>query len=229
LTLLAPHEAYRLWAPHYRGENAVCVLEEQLVAALTPSPQGRRLLDVGCGTGLRLKNSDATFSVGVDASPEMLAASNLVNVAAGDIEALPFSSGLFDLTWCRLMLSYLPDLTRAYAELARMCRPGGQVMVSDFHAEATQAGHRQTFRDAGGILHEIVHFAHDAKAHTEAAAAAGLSLVFAHDGVVGPAIRSLYEKANRLDMYARDEGLSIVAIYLFEKDDQNSVRERSAG
>ena len=124
---------------------------------------------------------------------------------------------MFDLVWCRLMLSYLPDLAPAYAELARVCRDGGEVMVSDFHAAAIQAGHRQTFRDTKGMLHEIIHYSHDAGAHEAAAAAAGLTMTFAHDGVVGSAIRPIYERANRLDVYTRDEGLAVVALFLFQK------------
>jgi malonyl-CoA O-methyltransferase len=218
LTVLTPRQAYRLWAPAYRGENAVCVLEDQLVSALTPSPRGKRLLDVGCGVGLRLKNCGAAFAVGVDASPEMLAASGLANVAAADVRALPFAPAMFDLIWCRLMLGYLPDLRPGYAELARVCRKGGLTMVSDFHPEASRAGHRQTFRDAQGVLHEIAHNAHAIEVHVDAAAAAGLSLVLSHDGTVGPAIRPLYEKTGRLDMYDRDLDLPIVALFLFEKD-----------
>jgi SAM-dependent methyltransferase len=218
LSVLTPRQAYRLWAPAYRGENAVCVLEDKLVSALTPAAHGKRLLDVGCGVGLRLKDCGAAFSVGVDASPEMLAASGLRNVAAADVRALPFAPAMFDLVWCRLMLGYLPDLRPGYAELARVCHRGGQVMVSDFHADASRAGHRQTFRDGDGVLHEIAHHVYDAAAHVEAAATAGLSLIVSHDGTVGPAIRPLYEKAGRLDMYDRDQDLRIVALFLFEKD-----------
>ena len=218
MNALTPRQAYRLWAPHYRGDNAVCVLEDQLLSSLTPQPRGRRLLDVGCGTGLRLKDCGAVFAYGVDASPEMLSASGLDNVAAADVRALPFPSGLFDLVWCRLMLSYLPDLGSAYAELARVCRQGGQVVVSDFHADAIRTGHRQTFRDTQGTLHEIIHYPHDEENHGKTAAAAGLSMRLARSGTVGPAVRPVYEQANRLDMYARDQGLAIVALFLFEKN-----------
>ena len=226
MSALTPRHAYRLWAPHYRGDNALCVLEDQLVSSLMPSPQGRRLLDVGCGTGLRLKDCGAVYAFGVDASPEMLLAGGLANVTTADVRALPFPPNHFDLIWCRLMLSYLPDLKPAYAELARVCCNGGQVMVSDFHASAIQAGHRQTFRDKEGALHEIIQYHHDAAAHEAAAAAAGLTMTLAHDGVVGLAVRPVYEQANRLDMYARDEGLAIVALFLFQKG-YDKVKDRS--
>lgn len=215
---VTPRQAYRLWAPHYRGDNAVCVLEDLLVSSLTPAPQGRKLLDVGCGTGLRLKDCGAALACGVDASPEMLSASGLANVAAADARALPFRSSQFDLVWCRLMMSYLPDLRPGYTELARVCRQGGQVVVSDFHADAIYAGHLQTFRDAEGTLHQIVHYPHDAAAHRDAAAVAGLTMTWAESGTVGPAIRPVYEQAGRLDMYARDQGLAIVALFLFDKN-----------
>jgi len=217
LSVLSPLQAYRLWAPRYRGESAFCVFEDQLVTSLMPSPQGRRLLDVGCGTGLRLKDCNAALAFGVDASPEMLAASGLRNVAAGDIRALPFPTDFFDLVWCRLMMAYLPDLRPGYAELARVCRRHGQVMVSDFHADATRAGHRQTFRDAQGDLHEIAHYAYDASSHRQAATSANLSLLAHHDGLIGPQIQPLCERGGHMDMYERDLGLAIVALFLFEK------------
>jgi malonyl-CoA O-methyltransferase len=218
LNALAPREAYRLWAPTYDGGNAVCVLEDRLVSEVTPPAAGKRLLDAGCGVGLRLKNCGAGFAVGIDASPEMVTASGLATVAAADVRALPFAPSQFDLVWCRLLLGYLPELEPAYAELARVCRPGGHLLASDFHAEASRAGHRQTFRDTRGVLHEITHYIHDGAAHLAAARTAGLSLISQYDGVVGPDIRFLYEKAGKLKMYERDRGLPIVAAFLFRKD-----------
>lgn len=154
----------------------------------------------------------------------MLSAGGLANVAAADVRALPFPSKQFDLVWCRLLLSYLPDLTPAYAELARVCRDDGRVVVTDFHADAILAGHRQTFRDAEGTLHEILQHSHSAEAHKAAAAGVGLSMNLAHCGVVGPPIRAVYEQANRLDMYTRDQGLAIVALFGYAKVSARSLR-----
>ncbi len=217
MSALSPRQAYRLWAPTYNGDNAVCVLEDHIANAMTPPLAGKRLLDAGCGVGLRLKGCGAASAVGVDASPEMVAASGMANVAVADVRALPFATGSFDLVWCRLMLSYLPELLSGYAELARVCSTGGHLLLTDFHADATRAGHRQTFRDTEGGLHEIEHNIHDPVEHIAAAEASGLSLLEMREGAVGPSIRALYEQKERLDIYERDKGLRIVAAFLFTK------------
>ena len=51
---LSADEAYALWAPTYSEETAVSLLEDQLVADMSPRLAGLRLIDVGCGTGRRM-------------------------------------------------------------------------------------------------------------------------------------------------------------------------------
>jgi ubiquinone/menaquinone biosynthesis C-methylase UbiE len=49
------------------------------------------------------------------------------------LEDLPFPTGRFDLAVCTLALTHLPRLDRAVAELARVVRPGGHLVLSDIH------------------------------------------------------------------------------------------------
>jgi ubiquinone/menaquinone biosynthesis C-methylase UbiE len=65
-------------------------------------------------------------------SPDMLAAGGASNVVTGDVRAIPFPSERFDMVWCRLVLGYVPDALQAYMELARVCKPGGYIFVTDF-------------------------------------------------------------------------------------------------
>lgn len=205
---LSALEAYRLWAPTY-GENAVTFLENQLVTALGPSVAGRRLLDVGCGTGMRLGAADAELAVGLDLSRDMLARATGLRAAA-DIRTLPIATATFDLVWCRLMIGYVRDLGAAYAELARVCRPRGMVVVTDFHPDAVAAGHRQTVRDPDGVRHEIAHHVHTPAAHITAATRAGLRLARHQHGAVGPDVEAFYAEAGRLDLFRQQLGLRIV-------------------
>src|SRR5690606_9698308 len=104
-------EAYRIWAGRY-DETVVSALEDRVVAGLSPPLAGRALLDAGCGTGRRLPpaGSGARRAVGVDLTPEMLARAALPvrgpgpRLVAGDLCALPFRAGAFDLIWCRLVV-----------------------------------------------------------------------------------------------------------------------------
>ena len=120
---LEVREAYRLWAPTYETETVTSSLDEDLSRTMLRGLPQTRLLDAGCGIGRRIQN--IPNAVGMDLSPEMLAAGRVRNVVAGDIRAMPFESNCFDMVWCRLVLGHLPDPLLAYGEIFRVCRPGG--------------------------------------------------------------------------------------------------------
>jgi malonyl-CoA O-methyltransferase len=222
MTALPARDAYRLWAPTYVAETAITVLECGLVDALTPPLHGVRLLDAGCGTGRRLRGTGAASTVGVDLSPEMLAAGDAaddrsITLLAGDVRALPLPDASFDVTWCRLVIGHLPACAPAYAELARVTAPGGTVIVSDFHPRAHEAGHRRTFRSAG-VVHEVEHYVHTLPDHQAAATAAGLRLVKIREAPIGPEVRPFYEGTDRLALYDEHVGLPVVLALSFRRE-----------
>jgi len=219
VSVLSSREGYRLWAPQYEAETAVSFLEDRLVTALTLPVAGRRLLDAGCGVGRRMRRVPARLAVGVDVVPEMLQSSDRAElVAAADLRALPFAPASFDVVWCRLVIGHIRELGATYAELARVCRAGGTVVVTDFHPDAVAAGHRRTFRDADGVMHEIEHWSHDNAAHQTAASRVGLAGTVRHDGVVGPLIRPFYAAADRLGAYEAQRGLKLVLVLAFRRE-----------
>jgi malonyl-CoA O-methyltransferase len=216
MSALSAREGYRLWAPHYERETPVSALEDRLVAGMGPNPEGRRLLDVGCGTGRRMRASRAAVAIGIDATREMLArGSEAGRVAAGEARALPVASGRFDLVWCRLVVGHLLALGPAYAELARVCRHGGTIVVTDFHPRAAAAGHRRSFRDRTGAVRELMHHVHAEADHLRAAADHGLILTVRQQGEVGPAVRAFYAEAGRLGAYEEQVGLPLVLALAF--------------
>lgn len=209
-------QAYRLWASTYAPETAVSFLDEQLAAELSPTLKGKCVLDAGCGTGRRLRGHETRLAIGVDLSPEMLLAGGAPRVAVADVCALPFPRDTFDVVWCRLVLGHIRDPLPAYREFARVCRAGGFLFVSDFHADAIAAGHRRTFRDQSGALREVKHHVHGAVAHLEMAANASFAVRARRDGFVGPSVEPFYVRAGRKAAYRKDLGLALVAAFLFQ-------------
>ena len=221
MTVLSAQTGYGLWAPSYADETAISFLETELTADLTPPLGGLRLLDAGCGTGRRLHGTGARSAVGVDISPEMLAAGAEPDAAVmtlvADVRALPLPDRAFDVIWNRLVIGHLPDCAPVYAELARVADADARLVVTDFHPQAYAAGHRRTFR-LGEKVHEIEHYVHDLDRHLAAAKAAGWRLVEMHEAAIGPAARPFYEKAGRGALYAEHEGLPVVLALAFERE-----------
>lgn len=111
-----------------------------VLAALGPVA-GRKVLDAGCGPGLYLREllERGAEVTGFDASPVMVALATQQVPAGVRIdravlgEPLPYRDGVFDLVVCALAIHYVCDRTAAFAELCRVLRPGGAVVVSTQH------------------------------------------------------------------------------------------------
>lgn len=108
---------------------------------------GEAVLDVGCGTGTlailaKEAAGPASLVCGVDASPEMLARARSKAARAGveirfenaAAQALPFADASFDLAFGTMMLHHIGLSARGKlaAELRRVVKPGGRVLLVDF-------------------------------------------------------------------------------------------------
>lgn len=106
--------------------------------------KGKTLLDVGCGTGrfLQALGQEAIRAVGVDRDFAMLsfAKSHLpaemaqrVEWIASDAAALPFPDGTFDLVIENTLLCFCHDPVSVIREMARVCHPGGRILLGELN------------------------------------------------------------------------------------------------
>ncbi len=105
------------------------------LARITP---GDRVLDLACGTGdLTCAAAGARTVVGLDLTYRMLqlavARSAGTTVVCGDMLALPFPAGSFDVVTTGYGLRNVPDLRGALHEIHRVLAPGGRVLSLDFN------------------------------------------------------------------------------------------------
>lgn len=98
-----------------------------------PLPFGARILDAGCGSGSNMPVLEQHGSVaGVDASPVAVAAARERgrDVVLGRVERLPYRDESFDLVTCLDVIEHTPDDRAVLAELRRVTRPHGYLVVT---------------------------------------------------------------------------------------------------
>ncbi|MGW5386402.1 methyltransferase domain-containing protein [Nocardia sp. NPDC003963] len=116
---------------------------------------GERALDIGSGTGSEVlefarRVGSGGQAVGVEPNPAMLAVARARAAAAGtrcrfveaDAYHLPFADDSFDAVRCERVYQHLDDPAAATAEIARVLRPGGRVVLvdSDWHTAVLHPG-----------------------------------------------------------------------------------------
>lgn len=181
--MLDVRSAYALWAPSYppRAHTPLMQIEEAVVLELLPPSAGRRVLDLGCGSGryLRLlRPQRPQLSVGLDLSSEMLARARPVGdrLVQGDVALLPFADRCFDLAVAGLVLGHVPALAPVLREIARVTRPEGVVVYSDLHPAGQQLGWVRSFRAADGREYIVPHHPRECREHEQACRDAGLDV-----------------------------------------------------
>ncbi len=195
VTEVSTREGYDRWAPGYDAyDNPLIALEQPIVRAHIGDPAGLDVLDVGCGTGrhaLWMAERGAQVT-GVDFSGGMLAVLRDKGTPPGlelvehDLRTgLPRPNASADLVTCCLVLEHLQSLGEMFAEMARVARPGGRVLLSDFHPEMLRRGYHARFReDPGGPKFQMKGAAHTVSDYVMAATNAGLSITHASEHVM---------------------------------------------
>jgi len=131
---------------------------------------GDRVLDVACGTGRLALEAAARVGeggsvVGLDASAGMLAraraqdSEEAVRWVEGDAMRMPFAEGEFDATLIGFGLRNLPDFGDGLAEMARVTRPGGRVVVLEIArpvAPLPRLLHATWFRRAVPLIGRLI-------------------------------------------------------------------------
>jgi ubiquinone/menaquinone biosynthesis C-methylase UbiE len=158
----------------FRGKGRQLRQRTAILARLQP---GDQVLDVGCGTGMlaldvQRRVGSAGRVVGIDPGNEQIArarakaARRHVPIAfqIGVIEQLTFPDQTFDVVLSTLMMHHLPTRLKVQglAEIARVLKPGGRVVIADFTRKQERVGRAARFHAGGSSLHALAALVADA-------------------------------------------------------------------
>jgi ubiquinone/menaquinone biosynthesis C-methylase UbiE len=146
------------------------ISDEQQIARLVAAAEltgCERVLDVATGPGYIAEafSRHAREVVGIDLTDAMLAIARkrtaqrgLKNITfrTGDVRALPFVDAMFDVVVGRYALHHMEQPAALLQEMARVCRPGGTVLVEDLFASehpdrAAYQNHFEVLRDSAHV------------------------------------------------------------------------------
>jgi ubiquinone/menaquinone biosynthesis C-methylase UbiE len=200
-------EGHRNWAASYDAPNPLLALETRLLLERLSPLRAPRFLDIACGTGrwMLLAQQCGSSVFGVDFCPEMLLEAVRKPGLAGHLGLahacrLPVADGAADCTLCSFALGYLASPRQAIAEMARVSRKGGRVVVSDLHPRALAAGWTRSFRSKGQ-LYEIDHHHHPIAAWEAAAESARLALDWRLEASFAEPEREIFRQAGKDSLF----------------------------
>jgi ubiquinone/menaquinone biosynthesis C-methylase UbiE len=216
-----PAAAYDIWAHDYdnQPDNLMLALDSSLCGELlsTLPLAGRTVVDVGCGTG---RHWAALFSqsparlAGYDVSRGMLDRLQ-ANYPGAETHLLSGTAlcGLVDAS-CDLVLStltvaHIPDLPAALAEWNRVLKPGGDLLVTDYHPTALAKGGQRTFRE-GERLIAVRNHIYPLSHVLSITRLLGLKEITVSERKIDESMRPWYERQNALPVFRRFLGVPII-------------------
>jgi ubiquinone/menaquinone biosynthesis C-methylase UbiE len=141
----------RKWAIRFDEDMARYVLEKFELGLRGPFPRGKKILEIGCGTGFAMLNLGLSGVLdevwGCDISQGMLDACRRnaeelgirVHLECADAESLPYPDEEFEMVIGHAILHHLPNLNASLREIHRVLKPGGCCVIA---GEPTIRGHQ---------------------------------------------------------------------------------------
>jgi len=217
-------KAYDLWASNYddQPDNLMMHLDNEVFTSALSAVIGTKevIVDVGCGTGRHwpeLFFRKPQKLVGFDSSNGML---DMLRKKFPDAEthlvrdsSLALPSASVDLLVSTLTIAHIENIEEALTEWLRVLKPGGHMIITDYHPTALAKGGLRTFKSKGKLI-SIKNYVHDIDKLSTTYA---VKLVSRIERVIDEDVRSFYEKQNALHIYNEFYGTPIIFGLLLKK------------
>jgi len=224
----ASAEAYDIWARSYdsQPDNLMLVLDEQVFTELLGMVKitGSSIVDVGCGTGRHWKkilDQAPQQLTGFDVSENMLTILQqkfpqaVTHVTHND-SLQPLADNSCDLLISTLTIAHIENAAAALKEWSRVLKPGGSVIITDYHPTALGKGAKRTFKHDDKLV-AIKNYVYPISNIITMAKQLKLSSVRLIEKNINNSMRPYYEKQDAIAVYEVWKGTPVIYGLLLTK------------
>jgi ubiquinone/menaquinone biosynthesis C-methylase UbiE len=222
--------AYNLWAGSYDSQpyNLMLALDEELFSGLLNhiNIKNKIIADVGCGTGRHWKKilgNEPKKLIGFDVSAEMLKilqqkfpgaeTHRLLNNKLQQLE-----NETCDCIISTLTIAHIENAEEAITEWNRVLKPGGQMIITDYHPMVLKKGGRRTFKYGNQIV-AVKNYIHTLENLKSIAGQLDLQVLRLTEKSIDESARHYYEKQNALQIFEIWKDMPIIyGMYLIKPD-----------
>lgn len=225
-----PETAYDLWSEKYdhQPDNLMLALDEEIFSGLMErlNLQDKIIADIGCGTG---RHWEKVFEphpkklIGFDVSEGMLKIlqqkfprAETHHLISDELDNL--ENEYCDILFSTLTIAHIKNAKKALQEWNRILKPGGEIIITDYHPAALAKGGNRTFRYENKTI-AVKNYVHSIETIKEIAAGLLLKVLCLTERSIDEQVKSFYEKQNALPVFEAWKGTPIIyGIHLKKPD-----------
>ena len=216
-----PDAAYDLWASAYdsQPDNMMLAWDEKIFSELLSNMDlhNKIIVDIGCGTGRHWKkifDFHPKKLIGFDVSEEMLKMlqrkfphAETHHLLKNDLNHLENES--CNIIFSTLTIAHIENVKNALQEWSRILKPGGEIIITDFHPAALAKGAKRTFNHNGKTIavKNYVHSIDNLKHITRQLHWEVFRLI---EKSIDESARPFYEKQHAVHVYESWKGTPII-------------------
>jgi ubiquinone/menaquinone biosynthesis C-methylase UbiE len=222
--------AYDLWAATYdaQPDNLMLAWDEEIFSSLLNDVnlQNKIIADIGCGTGRhwqKIFNLHPKKLIGFDVSEGMLkmlkqkfpkADTHLLKDGHPD----ELKDHSCDFIFSTLTIAHIENAENVFTEWKRVLKPGGEMVITDYHPTALAKGGKRTFTHNGETV-EIKNYVHSIDKIKKIARQLDLEVIRFVEKSIDESAKPYYEKQHAIAVYEAWKGMPIIyGIHLKKPD-----------